>query len=69
MITEEQIARINALAKKKKESGLTEEEAKEQKALYRAYLSAIRGNLKAQLDRIEVVDTPSNHKANDKPLQ
>ncbi len=56
MITEEKIARINALAKKKKEAGLSEAEAAEQKALYREYLASIRANLKAQLDQIEIVD-------------
>lgn len=38
----EKIARINALAKKKKEEGLTEEEQNEQKALYDEYLNEIR---------------------------
>lgn len=56
MITEEKIARINALAKKKKEAGLSEAEAAEQKVLYREYLASIRANLKAQLDQIEIVD-------------
>ena len=48
------INRINALAKKKKTSGLTPEELAEQKELYKEYLSNIQ--LKAQLDNIEVVD-------------
>ena len=56
MVTKEQIARINELAKKKKETGLTEEELAEQKILYRAYIDAFKANLKAQLDTIEVVD-------------
>ena len=50
------INRINALAKKKKTSGLTPEELAEQKELYKEYLSNIRSQLKAQLDNIEVVD-------------
>lgn len=56
MVTKEQIDRINELAKKKKETGLTEEELAEQKILYRAYIDAFKANLKAQLDTIEVVD-------------
>ena len=56
MVTKEQIARINELAKKKKETGLTEEELAEQKVLYREYIDAFKANLKAQLDTIEVVD-------------
>ncbi len=50
------ISRINELAHKKKLQGLTEEELVEQKALYKEYLAGIRGQLKAQLDNIEVVD-------------
>lgn len=50
------IARINELAHKKKAEGLTTEEQIEQKALYKEYLAGIRGQLKAQLDNIEVVD-------------
>lgn len=50
------IARINELAKKKREQGLNEVELAEQKQLYREYLTLIKGNLKAQLDNIEVVD-------------
>ena len=55
-ITQEMIDRINQLAKKKKTEGLSEDEAAEQKALYREYIDAFKANLKAQLERIEVVD-------------
>lgn len=55
-ITQEQIERINELAKKKKTEGLTDEEVAEQKVLYREYLDALKANLKAQLEMIEVVD-------------
>ncbi len=54
MVTKEQIDRINELAKKKKEIGLTDEELAEQKVLYRKYIDAFKANLKAQLDTIEV---------------
>ena len=50
------IKRINALAYKKKHGGLTEAEQQEQKELYKLYLANIRGQLKAQLDNITVVD-------------
>jgi len=56
MITKEKIERINELARKKKECGLTEDESDEQMTLRAEYLSAIRTNLKAQLDNIEIVD-------------
>ena len=50
------IDRINELAKKKKTEGLSEEEAAEQKVLYREYIDAFKANLKAQLEMIEIVD-------------
>lgn len=55
-VTQEMINRINELARKKKAEGLSEEEAAEQKVLYREYIDAFKANLKAQLDMIEVVD-------------
>ncbi len=50
------IKRINELAKKKKETGLTECELREQAVLREEYLLSIRKNLKDQLDNIEIVD-------------
>ena len=44
------IKRINELAKKQKEEGLTEEEKAEQAVLRRAYIDSVLGNLKGQLD-------------------
>lgn len=49
-LTEATIKRINELAKKKKEEGLTPEELKEQKELYAIYLQAVREQVKMQLD-------------------
>lgn len=62
MITQDQIDRINQLAHKKKSVGLTEDEIKEQKILYKEYINAFRTNLKAQLDNIEFVDNVDNTK-------
>ena len=42
--------RINALAKKSREEGLTPEEKAEQAALRQEYLAAVRSSLTAQLD-------------------
>lgn len=56
MIGQEKLDRINALAKKKKEEGLTEAEAAEQKALRAEYLEAFRKSFRQQLDNIEIVD-------------
>lgn len=57
MVTKEQIARINELARKQKtSSGLTEEELAEQQNLRQLYLDSVRENLRAQLDNIEFID-------------
>lgn len=57
MITDEQVARINELARKSKSpEGLTEDEKTEQTALRRLYIESVRTNMKAMLDNIELVD-------------
>lgn len=48
------IDRINALAKKAKEEGLTDDEIVERDALRKEYLAAVRANLKSTLDSIEI---------------
>lgn len=49
------IQRINQLAKKSREEGLTPKELIEQKKLREEYIAAFRGNLKTQLDNIDIV--------------
>ena len=49
------IERINQLAKKSREEGLTPKELIEQKKLREEYIAAFRGNLKKQLDNIDIV--------------
>ncbi len=51
---EKAIDRINALARKAKKEGLTEEEKKEQAHLRQTYIAAIRKNLRSSLDQIDV---------------
>jgi len=58
MNMKELITRINELAKKKRTSGLNNAEQKEQETLYKEYLALIRGQVKGQLDNIEIVETP-----------
>lgn len=53
-ITEEEIERINALAKKaKSKDGLTDSELEEQKNLRRKYIDSFKANLKNHLDLIK----------------
>lgn len=56
MISDQQIARINALYKKQKGEGLTPEEKQEQAYLRRLYIDSVKVNLKSQLDNIEIVE-------------
>ena len=54
---QEQIDRINELARKAKTpEGLTETEQAEQAVLRRAYIDSVVGNLKGQLDNTVIVD-------------
>ncbi|MBR6344198.1 MAG: DUF896 domain-containing protein [Lachnospiraceae bacterium] len=60
MNMDETIGRINELAHKQKGEGLNEEEKEEQRLLRQKYIAAIKGNLKAQLDNIRIVDENGN---------
>ncbi|GGJ28573.1 DUF896 domain-containing protein [Paenibacillus hunanensis] len=54
------IARINELARKKKEVGLTAEEVVERDELRQVYLGNIRRNFRQQLETIEWVEDAEN---------
>ena len=54
MITQKDIDRINELYRKSKAEGLTEDEALEQKALRKAYVTAFRDNLRGTLETIKI---------------
>ena len=54
MMDNEKIDRINTLAHKAKSVGLTEEEKAEQAELRQEYLAAVRNNLRAQLNNIDI---------------
>ncbi|MBF0819283.1 DUF896 family protein [Streptococcus acidominimus] len=54
------IDRINELAKKKKEVGLTEEELKEQAALREEYIEGYRRSVRAHIEGIKIVDEDGN---------
>ncbi len=55
-MTEEKIARINALARKAKAEGLTEEEKAEQAVLRREYIDSVKASLVGQLENTYLVD-------------
>lgn len=50
MITPEMVARINLLARKQKEEGLSSSEKEEQAILRRQYIDSVKANAKIQLD-------------------
>jgi uncharacterized protein YnzC (UPF0291/DUF896 family) len=50
------INRINELAKKNREIGLSTQEKEEQQKLRKEYIKSITGNLKSQLENTFIVD-------------
>ena len=63
MITQEQIDRINELARKSiTPEGLTEEEKAEQAVLRRAYIDSFKASLVANLENTYIVDEKGNKK-------
>lgn len=67
-MTKDKINRINQLAKKKREVGLTDEELAEQKALYKEYIGEFRSNLQGQLDNM-VIENPDGSRTNVKDMR
>ena len=57
---QEKIERINALARKHRAEGLTEEETAERAALRREYIDAVKSSLELHLDNTYVVDRQGN---------
>lgn len=51
----EKIDRINELYRKSQAEGLTEEEKKEQALLRQEFVANVRGNLRSQLNNIDLV--------------
>lgn len=62
MISKEQINRINELARKSKQSGLSAEEKEEQAKLRKLYIDSFKENLISQLDNTYIVDEHGNKK-------
>lgn len=55
-MTKEKIDRINALARKQKSEGLTDEEKAEQAALRREYIDSFKRSLEDQLNNMSIVE-------------
>ena len=55
-MTQEKIDRINALYRKSKAEGLTEEEKKEQDLLRKEFVASVKSNLRSQLNNIDMVN-------------
>ncbi len=55
-MTQEKIDRINALARKQKSEGLTDEEKSEQAALRREYIEGYKRSLVSQLENTYIVE-------------
>lgn len=53
---QEQIDRINELYRKSKAEGLTEAEKKEQDMLRKQFVADVRGNVRLQLNNIDMVN-------------
>ena len=56
MLPKEKLDRINELAKKSKNKGLTIQEQVEQKELRDAYITAFRGGMRNTIEGVKIVD-------------
>lgn len=56
MISDKTLSRINELAKKKKEIGLTQDEAKEQTKLRAEYLKHFRATMVNTIENVKIYD-------------
>ena len=55
MLGKDKLARINELARKSKEEGLSPEEREEQQVLRKEYLAVFRQHFRQQLDSVKIV--------------
>ena len=61
-MTQEKINRINELARKSKDVGLTESEKTEQALLRKEYIDSFKASLIGQLENTYIVDEKGNKK-------
>ncbi|WP_067728917.1 DUF896 domain-containing protein [Oceanobacillus damuensis] len=60
MLSKQKLERINILAKKSKNEGLTDKEKEEQKTLREEYLNNVRSSFKNQFKTMTVIDPEGN---------
>ncbi|NMH74546.1 DUF896 domain-containing protein [Bacillus sp. RO2] len=60
MLSKEKIARINALSKKAKSVGLTNDEAAEQQKLRQEYIKTFRASMENTLQGVTIMDPEGN---------
>lgn len=65
-ISDNLLKRINELAKKSREEGLTSEEKVEQQDLRQAYLKDFRESMRSQIESMTVIDPDGNDVTPDK---
>lgn len=61
MFDQKKLDRINFLAKKNKEEGLTKEELSEREVLRKEYLENFRAHFKSRLENVKVVHTQEEY--------
>ena len=61
MFDQKKLDRINFLAKKNKEEGLTKEELAERDVLRKEYLENFRAHFKSRLENVKVVHTQEEY--------
>lgn len=66
MLDENKMKRINELAQKKKTTGLTDQEGKEQTLLRKEYLQSFRQSFKKTIENTTVIDPEGNDVTPDK---
>ena len=61
MFDQKKLDRINFLAKKNKEEGLTKEELAEREVLRKEYLENFRAHVRSRLENVKVVHTQEEY--------